>query len=269
MRAQISLGGEMYLSDIHSGGCLAPWESDNRAHPLVRPAVKETAVSIFRGIAAGKYAHLERLPSERKLGQEFGQARDTVRQAIGFLANYGVVVRGPGGGSFVSMRIEPSVADDVLNGHMRVAETISPFEMFVVQCLIEPEIARLATLMMSALEINKLGEILEELIDVRTNAEIFLDLELQFMMKLCEGTRNTALIGMYRLLIDTRDLPLWRRYRHNVMTPDRIYEVKRILTSLYAALERRRIEVVVACMKHYVSLSKRGMRTLGAAISKN
>ena len=258
----------MYPSDIVLKRPLAPWETDVRDHPLVRPAVKETASSIFRGIASGKYAHLTRLPSERKLCEEFGQSRGTVRQAIGFLANYGVVARVPGGGSFVSIRVEHDIRDDVSIDRECLAETISPIEMFVVQCLIEPEIAKLATLMMSSLEISKLGEILEDLIDARTTVERILELELQFMMKLCEGTRNAALIGMYRVLIDTRDLPLWRRYRNNLMTPERVCEVKRTLTSLYAALECRKSAIVVACMKHYVYLSKQEMVTLEAVVRK-
>lgn len=47
---------------------------------------------ILRGkIASGEWGHLDRLPSEQALVQEFGISRDTVRKVVALLRDEGLV----------------------------------------------------------------------------------------------------------------------------------------------------------------------------------
>jgi GntR family transcriptional regulator len=58
-------------------------------------------------IDAGVYAPGRPLPSEPRLGQEFGVARETVRRAVRELAVEGLVSVRPGVGTFVAEPCEP------------------------------------------------------------------------------------------------------------------------------------------------------------------
>ncbi len=247
-----------------------PWKENRIDHPLLSRVVKDVATKIFRRLASGSYSNPTRMPAERVLSEEFGESRNTVRQAIGFLESYGVVARRAGAGTFVTANgSHPSDANGTADrgpiNFAEIAATISPFETCLVRSMIEPEIARLATLSMSVRELAELGEVLEELISPATHATRFGDLELSFLMKICEGTRNNALVGMYRVLIEVRRVTHWREAGQSTIDPGRSHQVRRALTSLFAALEDRRVEAAVACMRRYIACSQQEVTSVDRA----
>jgi GntR family transcriptional regulator len=63
-------------------------------------------------IASGLLPAGQQLPSERELGEQVGISRMTVRQALTYLANEGLLVVKPGIGTFVA---EPKLTHDALN----------------------------------------------------------------------------------------------------------------------------------------------------------
>lgn len=66
-----------------------------------RPLYQQLADLIRARIADGTYPPGKLLPSETRLQQEFGLARDTVRAALDVLRGEGLVVTYPGRGSAV------------------------------------------------------------------------------------------------------------------------------------------------------------------------
>lgn len=243
---------------------LPPWERDANDHPVVKQSVKAIAAELYERIATGRYSFGTRLPAERELAEEFGQSRTAVRHALDFLENFKVVARRTGSGAFVCVRISPTALAAPLEdaGTINVtaiAEAISPFEMNVAQSIIEPEIARLATISMSIRDLAALRGVLDELDGIVTDAARFADLEKQFMMTLCQGTRNTAIIAMYRVLNEVRRQPNWCADKRRALTPDRIRQTQHALRSLYAALERRNVDSAVEFMRHYIASSQEDM----------
>jgi DNA-binding FadR family transcriptional regulator len=81
------------------------------------PIYRQVANAIRADIEAGRLRPRRPLPSELHLQQEFGVARDTVRRAIGYLAELGLVRTVPGRGTFVRARTSTSV---VLEPGLRV-----------------------------------------------------------------------------------------------------------------------------------------------------
>jgi DNA-binding FadR family transcriptional regulator len=243
-----------------------PWESDAVAHPLVKQPVKQVAAQVFARIASGAYSYGTRLPAERELAQEFSESRNTIRQAMDFLEVYGVVARRAGFGSFVTYRKSAQdrkgaeAEDDpgVIN-ISAIAETVSPFEMNVAESILEPEIARLATLYMSIRDLSSLRALLNELEEIVADAGRFAHLEKQFMMTLCNGTHNSAIVTMYRVLHEVRKQPQWCANKKRTLTPDRIREAQRALRSLFTALERRDVDNAVECMRLYLSSAQEDM----------
>lgn len=243
---------------------LPPWERDTNDHPVVKQAVKVIAAELYERITARHYSFGTRLPAERDLAEEFRQSRTTVRQALDFLESYKVVARRAGSGAFVNIRVSSPVLSEPVEdpGIMNVkaiAEAISPFEMNVAQSIIEPEIARLATISMSIRDLVKLRAVLDELDGIVTDSARFADLEKQFMMTLCQGTRNIAIISMYRVLNEVRRQPNWCADKKRALTPDRIRQTQHSLRSLYSALERRNVDNAVEFMRLYIASSQEDM----------
>ncbi len=192
------------------------------------------------------------------MAEEFDLTRATVRQAIELLETYGVVVRRPNAGTYVVYKAQSSneTACDLpveMLDIKAIVESASPFEMSVVCSLIEPEIARLATLYMSVRDLIELKGMLEEIEAIVADAEKFALVEKLFMMKIAEGTHNRLLITMYRIVFEVRRQPHWLATRIQTLSPQRISESQTQLRSLYEALESRDIEGAVEFMKLIVA----------------
>lgn len=72
------------------------------------PLYVQLAAILRARITSGEYAPGKLLPSEPRLQQEYGLARDTVRAALDILREEGLVVTYPGRGSAVSESISPT-----------------------------------------------------------------------------------------------------------------------------------------------------------------
>ena len=68
------------------------------------PLHRQLAGILRRKIKAGKYKHLDPLPSESTLVQEYGVSRDTVRRAVALLRDEGLVFTVPQRGTYVGPR---------------------------------------------------------------------------------------------------------------------------------------------------------------------
>jgi DNA-binding FadR family transcriptional regulator len=244
-----------------------PWDLDVASHPFVKQQVKEIAARIFDRIGSGQYQFGTRIPAERELAADFTASRATVRQALDFLETYGIVARRPGSGTFIAYRPEPvSVATSKvateLPGHLNIqaiTESASPFEMNVAESILEPEMVRLATIYMSTRDLAKLSAILEKLQAIVTEAEEFADLENEFMTTISEGTHNSLIVAMYKILNEVRRQPQWRASRMQILTPKRIRDSQHRLRSLYNALDRRNVESAVEFMRLHIASSQEDM----------
>lgn len=235
-----------------------PWDHEGSSPLFVKEKIKAAAKTVFEAIAAGKYSFGARLEAERVLADELGLTRAATRQVIDLLEAYQVVVRRPNAGTYIIYKAQPAAQVScelpVETLDIRsIVETASPFEMSVVCSLIEPEIARLATLYMSVRDLVELRGTLEEIEKITTDAEKFALLEKLFLMKVAEGTHNRLLITMYRVIFEVRRQPHWLTTRIQTLSPQRISEGQTQLRSLYDALESRDIEIAVEFMKLIVA----------------
>jgi GntR family transcriptional regulator len=71
------------------------------------PKYRAIAADLEAKIQSGELTAGERLPSDAVLGKTYGASRNTVRQAIQFLLNRGVVEKQPGGATLVRKNIDP------------------------------------------------------------------------------------------------------------------------------------------------------------------
>lgn len=245
---------------------LPPWHTNPADHPLVKGKVLGIATELFRRIVSNRYPFGTRIETERELSEEMGETRATVRRALQFLESYNVVTRKPNSGTFVTYRPaapkQGPAATDPGAGMLDVraiAETSSPFELNVVCSIIEPEMVRLATLYMSARDVARLRNILEQLEALVAEGDRFAQLEKDFLMTIAEGTHNPLLVAMYQIITVVRRQPLWCTPRIKALSPERIRENQKRLRSLYKALERRDVESAVECMKLVIASMQEDM----------
>lgn len=242
---------------------IPPWDRDFSSQPMVKQSVKSIATEIFNRIVSGEYSFGTRMPAERELAETYGESRTTIRQALDFLESYGVVARRAGSGTFAAYRTEgarrPGGDSGSALNFSAIADTISPFEMNVAESILEPEIVRLATIYMSVRDLTQLGQQLAQLEAIVTDAAEFAELEKQFMMTICEGTHNSLIVAMYRIMHEVRRQPQWCANKKRTLTPVRIREAQRALRSLYTALERRDVDTAVECMRLYISSTQEDM----------
>jgi DNA-binding FadR family transcriptional regulator len=240
-----------------------PWDRDYASQPMVKQSVKSIATEIFNRMVSGEYPFGTRIPAERELSETFGESRTTIRHALDVLETYGAVARRAGSGTFAAYRSEGTrrTASDQGSAFnfSAIADTISPFEMNVAETILEPEIVRLATIYMSVRDLTKLGQQLTQLESIVTDAAEFADLEKQFMMTVCEGTHNSLIVAMYRIMHEVRRQPQWCANKKRTLTPLRIREAQHALRSLYTALERRDVDTAVECMRLYISTTQEDM----------
>jgi DNA-binding FadR family transcriptional regulator len=241
-----------------------PWEIDVTTQPLVKTPVKLIAAQIFNRIASGEYSFGTRIPAERELASTFLESRTTIRQALDFLETYGAVARRAGSGTFVAYRAPDNSrrahaeASGLLN-ITAIAENVSPFEMNVAESILEPEIVRLATIYMSVRDLTKLSEELKQLEAIVTDAAEFSRVEKQFMMTICEGTHNSLLIAMYKVLHEVRRQPQWCANKRRTLTPVRIREAQHALRSLFTALDARDVDSAVEFVRLYIANTQEDM----------
>ncbi|WP_319542640.1 FadR/GntR family transcriptional regulator [uncultured Pseudodesulfovibrio sp.] len=125
--------------------------------PVNKKSISEEIVKqIKQMIGHGTLMPGDRLPAERKLAEEFGVSRTSVREGIKILAESGVLESRQGSGTFVSESREDdgTLFDVVLSGQHDLRD------VFEVRKMLEPEIAALAAVNGSPDQLTRLEDVL-------------------------------------------------------------------------------------------------------------
>ena len=115
--------------------------------PIKQPRIsKEVFNQLKEAILSNEFRAGDRLPSERALAEQFQVSRVAIREALMALENNGFVSirQGAAGGTFVTDLTFEQLAGACLD--LFLANKISIHELHQVRILIEPEVARSATL---------------------------------------------------------------------------------------------------------------------------
>ena len=115
--------------------------------PIKQPRVSEEVFNqLKKEILSNDFKAGDRLPPERELAEQFQVSRIAIREAIRALENSGFITirQGATGGAFVTDLSFEQLAGACLD--LFLANKISIHELHQVRILLEPEVARLATL---------------------------------------------------------------------------------------------------------------------------
>lgn len=154
----------------------------------------------------------EKLPPERVLAEKLQVSRAMLREALGRLEAEGKVWRHVGQGTFVGHK-------PVLRRGWRVfsAAHTSPTEILEVRMLFEPQIAAVAALRATDMQIGELKTLANKC-RAATNSETWELWDSQFHKALCELAGNALLLAIYEGINAVRRTAKWRTLRTAVLT---------------------------------------------------
>ena len=156
-----------------------------------------------------------RLPPERDLARQLSVSRMALRAGLERLEAEGRIWRHVGQGTFVGKR--PETPPKALSF---ITVNTSPAEVLEARLTIEPQIARLAALRSSGLQISDMASMIQK---GRTAADAA-TWELwdgQFHRALCLATGNRLLLSIFDSFNAIRRQKTWSRLRRAVLTPER------------------------------------------------
>ncbi len=202
---------------------------------------------IAERVRLGDLQEGDRLPGERELAAAMRISRPTLREAIAVLAEAGVleVRRGARGGVFVASGYVPL---ELLRARseLRVDEVSGVLE---ARRMLEPRVAQLAALHAGEEDFAHLGRIIDrqrELAagDVIGQADLFLQLDTQFHVRIARATGNSTVVSMMRMLLRrleiARDLAV-----HQAPVPDWVVDVHERTLAAIRSGDHGRIETVM------------------------
>lgn len=177
------------------------YDSSFMLRPIGKQRVGEEIANQLRSlILRGEYAVGDKLPPERKLAEELGVNRASLREAIKSLEQMGLVKTRQGDGTRVLDFMQTAGAE--LLSHLLPAE--GPADPSVLADVMEfrrwfgREVARLAALRASEEDLARLTEIVERGMAISDASEM-IKLDFEFYVALAQSAKNRVL----QLLINT------------------------------------------------------------------
>lgn len=166
----------------------------------------KVAQSLLESIQSGQYAPGDRLPPDRTMATDFEISRATVREALLALELLGVVEIRHGSGVYV---IDASTRSELADKDWITPSTTALFE---ARTAVEPKIARLCALRMSASDVRELSDSVataRQIVKGKGEYLAFTDIQIDFHMRLVDGCGNAILADINRHLMSVEEHPLW------------------------------------------------------------
>ncbi|MCZ4519370.1 FCD domain-containing protein [Rhodococcus ruber] len=161
-------------------------------------------------VADGGLGPGDKLPTERELSASAGVSRAVVRAALDTLEERGAVVRHVGRGTFLTPRASTE---------LELAHHPSPAEIMASRFVLEPELLPLAVNAATRADIDEMHRCLRGGHEATTSEE-FERWDTLLHHSFALATHNMVLIGVSKLLIDSRIQPIWGSLKRRSFNPE-------------------------------------------------
>lgn len=141
-----------------------------------------------------------KLPSERKLQEEFGTGRLALREAISRMNALGLTKTSHGKGTFVQNQLQSSTLKNMLIPYFALDDSKRLKDFVEARAMLESEIAGLAARQRTDSDIRKLESILQQNVDSDTPVELVAYIDLQFHKEMALIIDNHFLILMHEAI---------------------------------------------------------------------
>lgn len=170
---------------------------------MPRLVARQIASALRQRIDAGEWQDAGRMPPERELAQEFGVARNTVRRAVGLLAEDGAITRHVGRGTFLAQSQAGSFAAIITR-----LEGASPADMMEIRQLLEPATAAFAAVNATSAELNAV-RLAHQAASAALDMPLFERHDAEFHNRIFACSRNEFLKEIHNLLGLLRNQAPW------------------------------------------------------------
>jgi DNA-binding FadR family transcriptional regulator len=208
------------------------------------------ARDLERAITSSIYTYGQQLPTERQLAETYDASRTTVRKALAMLEDQKLVQRRAGSGTYVSFQAGASEHD--------IAERTSPLELIEVRAAIEPQMARLAVLHASAVDLEKLQGLVRELQAAEENAdaERYSAADEQFHLAIASATSNPLLVWLYEQINVIRTHTLWAEMRQKIITQENMRAYNKQHAAVVRAIQTRDAQAAAETMVRHMEKAR-------------
>lgn len=149
-------------------------------------------------ILSGDWKPGDKITSETQLVKELNVSRVSVREAIEKMVALNILYKRQGGGTFVN-DLNPSIYLNNLIPMITLDEH-NYMEILEFRLIIEVESARLCAERGSSKIIDEIGHCYEQMIEYQNDRDRFTEEDLNFHMKIAEGSGNTLVIKVNEIL---------------------------------------------------------------------
>ena len=209
-------------------------------------AVHSTAQDLKRRISDGVYANGQQIPAERVLADEYGLARNTLRQALKALEDEGVLVRHVGKGTFVSPEAGRQGEGPI--ARMRQA---SPEDVMEARLMIEPRAASLAAVRASESDLEAIDTVLRQSVNA-TGVAQFEHWDAELHIAIFDAAKNSLLAEYCRTINDVRNQPGWYQLKKQAMSSSARAQYHQQHTAIVTALKDRDGKLAAQYMRDHI-----------------
>ncbi len=202
----------------------------------------------------GEKLPTSRLPTERRLAEQFEVGRAIARRALSELETEGLVYRHVGRGTFVGSRTEDPQTSARSTGEYGPAEYIEARLRF------EPELAWMIVVNATAADFEALQEILKRCEKADTGPK-FERCDANFHQALAKATHNSVAIDMYRVIdaIRRREHSNWTRIYASDQTAEQRKLFMKEHSAIFDALAARDARAAREAWSYHIRNTRRRM----------
>lgn len=216
---------------------------------MSRKSFSDVATLLRRSIEDGTYQRFERLPPSRRLAEDIGVARNTLRDALYQLEREGLLETRPGSGTYVKVAgnrdAVPAAMDDA-----------TPLELIDARFALEPHICRLCVLHGRREDFEHLEMLCQRMEAALDDPISFAEADTQFHGAMARATRNSLLIWLIGQINTVRSLDEWTRMRHLTLDNNIIQTYNLQHREILNALRSREPERAAGKMKVHLETAR-------------
>lgn len=209
-------------------------------------AVHGAVLDLKRRISEGIYASGQQIPAERVLAEEYGLARNTLRQALKALEEEGVLVRHVGKGTFVNPE-----AGRQSEGPIARMRQASPEDVMEARLMIEPRAASLAAVRASESDLEAIDTALRHSINATGTAQ-FEHWDAVLHLAIFDAAKNSLLAEYCRTINDVRSQPGWYQLKKQASSSSSRAQYHQQHTAVVTALKDRDGKLAARHMRDHI-----------------
>ena len=213
-----------------------------------RKSFSDVAADIRKSIEDGTFRRFERLPPSRKLAEDMGVARNTLRDALYQLEKEGLLETRPGSGTYVRLAQQDAIPN--------VVEDATPLELIDARFALEPHICRLCVLQGRREDFENLDALCTKMENAIVDPIAFAEADTAFHFALAKTTRNNLLIWLINQINQVRSLDEWTRMRQLTLDEQTIRKYNTQHREILNALRTREPEKAAVKMKQHLETTR-------------